>query len=65
MAITATALVQGPGYLFRGAFGATEPADSAVGTTPPASSWTDVGATTDGVTLEVEQEFNQLRVDQA
>lgn len=64
MSVTASNLIQGPGYLYRGAFGATEPADSTVGTAPPASSWTDVGATTDGVTLEVEQEFSQLRVDQ-
>lgn len=64
MSVTATNLIQGPGYLYRGAFGATEPDDTAVGTTPPSSSWTDVGATTDGVTLEIEQEFAQLRVDQ-
>lgn len=64
MAITATNLVGGPGVLYRGAFGATEPADTTVGTTPPASSWTDVGATTDGVTLEIEQEFFQFQVDQ-
>lgn len=64
MAITATNLCGGPGNLYRGAFGATEPADTDVGTTPPASSWTDVGATTDGVTLEIEQEFFQFQVDQ-
>ncbi len=64
MGITATALAGGPGTLYRGVFGATEPADTTVGTTPPASSWTDVGATTDGQTLEIEQEFYQFQVDQ-
>jgi hypothetical protein len=64
MAVDVTNLIAGPGTLYTGAFGATEPADSAVNTTPPSSTWTDVGGTQDGVTLNVIQEFFELEVDQ-
>jgi len=64
MAVDVTNLIAGPGTLYTGAFGATEPADSAVNTTPSASTWTDVGATQDGVNLNVIQEFFELEVDQ-
>lgn len=64
MAVTATNLVQGPATLYSGAFGATEPADTAVNTTPPASSWTDVGGTQDGLKLTVDQSYTELEVDQ-
>lgn len=64
MAVTATNLVQGPATLYSGAFGATEPADAAVNTTPPASSWTDVGGTDGGVKLTIAQSYTELDVDQ-
>jgi hypothetical protein len=64
MAVDVTNLIAGPGTLYTGAFGATEPADSAVNTSPPGSAWTDVGATQDGLTLNIVQEFFELEVDQ-
>jgi len=63
MAVTATNLTQGPGTLYTGAFGVAEPADTAVAS-PPGVGWTDVGGTSDGVTLNVNQEFSELTVDQ-
>lgn len=64
MAVTTTNLIQGPGTLYYGDFGATEPADSAVNTTPQASAWSDLGGTQDGVTLNVDQTYSELEVDQ-
>lgn len=64
MAVTALNLLAGPGVLYSGAFGATEPADSAVNTTPSASTWGDVGGTNDGVTVNISQEYFELDVDQ-
>lgn len=64
MAVTADNLIQGPGTLYLGAFGATEPADSAVNTTPSASTWTDLGGTSDGATITMTQAFSELKVDQ-
>lgn len=64
MAVTTTNLIQGPATLYGGAFGATEPADSAVNTTPQASAWSDVGGTQDGVTLSIDQSYGELDVDQ-
>lgn len=63
MAVTATNLIQGPGTLYTDAFGGTEPADTAVASAP-GGSWVDVGATQDGVTLSIEQEYAELEVDQ-
>jgi hypothetical protein len=64
VAVTATNLTMGPGTLYHGAEGATEPALADVGTPPPAPDFTDVGGTNDGVTLAVEQEYTELTVDQ-
>jgi hypothetical protein len=64
MAVLATNLVQGPATLYSGAFGAAEPLDTAVNTTPAASSWTDVGGTQDGVKLTIDQSYTELEVDQ-
>lgn len=50
--------------MYSGAFGATEPADSAVNTTPQASAWTDVGGTQGGLKLSVAQTYGELDVDQ-
>lgn len=64
MAIDVTNLIAGPGKLLTGTFGATEPADSAVNAAYSGSAFTDVGATQDGVTLNVEAEYLELEVDQ-
>jgi hypothetical protein len=64
MSVTATNLILGPATLFIGAFGAVEPADTAVNTTPAASAWTDLGATDGGVKLTIDQKFTELTVDQ-
>jgi hypothetical protein len=64
LSVTATNLVEGPATLYKGAFGATEPADTAVNTTPPSSSWTDLGGTNDGVKLSIDQTYTELEVDQ-
>lgn len=67
--ITVNNLVLGPAHLYVGAFGSTEPADSAVtpsGTsTPPATPpWYDVGGTDGGVTFEADTTYTDLQVDQ-
>jgi hypothetical protein len=64
MSVTATNLIMGPGTLYTGLFGATEPLDAAVNTTPQASAWTDCGATDGGATLTIDQKFTELTVDQ-
>lgn len=64
MAISATNLILGPATLYTAVFGATEPADTAVNTTPVASTWTDAGGTDGGVKLTVDQSYTQLKVDQ-
>lgn len=57
-------LVQGPATVYIGNFGATEPANGSVNSTPQASAWTDLGGTTDGVELSINQEYKELEVDQ-
>lgn len=64
MAVSVTELTQGPATIYRGAFGATEPLESAVNATPAASAWSDVGGTTDGMKLTVKVEYKNLDVDQ-
>jgi len=64
MSVTTANLVLGPATLYSGAFGATEPADSAVNTTPAGSAWTDVGGTNGGLTLTINQTYTELEVDQ-
>lgn len=64
MAVTTTNLIQGPGTLYSGLFGATEPVDTAVNAIPAASAWTDMGGTQDGVKLSVDQTYSELEVDQ-
>ena len=54
----------GPGTLNKGAFGAVEPADTAVATALDPSVWTDVGGTSDGVEIAIDQDYTQLEVDQ-
>lgn len=64
MTATVTNLVQGPATLYIGAFGATEPANAAVNSTPQASAWTDLGGTQGGVELTINQDYKELEVDQ-
>lgn len=64
MSVTVTNLIAGPATLYVGAFGATEPTDANVNTTPAASTWTDMGGTQDGATLTLNQDFFELEVDQ-
>lgn len=64
MSVTTTNLIQGPGTLYKGAYGATEPLDTAVNAAPAASAWTDLGGTQDGVKLSVDQTYSELEVDQ-
>lgn len=64
MAIDTTNLIAGPGTLWTGAFGASEPTDASINAAYSGSAFTDVGATQDGVTLNQEREFFELEVDQ-
>src|SRR5690349_8265206 len=64
MSVNTGNLIQGPATLYSGAFGATEPTDAAVNTTPAASAWTDLGGTQDGVKLSIDQTYSELEVDQ-
>jgi hypothetical protein len=66
MAGMTTNLIQGPATVYRGAFGATEPADTttALDAVPDSGAWTDVGFTKDGVNLTIEQEYEEMDVDQ-
>jgi hypothetical protein len=57
-------LIMGPGTLNKGAFGAVEPVDTAVATVPDPLVWTDVGGTSDGVEIAIDQDYTQLEVDQ-
>lgn len=64
MAVTVTNIIAGPGILYNALFGATEPADSTVNTTPSASAWTDTGGTQDGVQITIDRDFLEMDVDQ-
>lgn len=64
MAIDTTNLIAGPGTLWSGAFGASEPTDASINDAYAGSAFTDFGATQDGVTLDIAQEFFVLEVDQ-
>jgi hypothetical protein len=63
MAVTTTNLIQGPATLWAAAFGATEPADTAVAS-DPAAPFVDLGGTSGGVKLNVATEWSELEVDQ-
>lgn len=64
MAVTVANLIAGPGTLYTGAFGATEPAASAVGSAPASATWGDLGGTLDGAAFKVNNEYFELEVDQ-
>lgn len=68
MGVTVTNLTLGPGEMFRGDYGATEPGDAEVSNemanTTVSGSWDDMGGTQGGITLELNQEYTELEVDQ-
>lgn len=65
MPVSTTNLIQGPADLYVGAFGVTEPPETAVGlVAAPTVGWTDVGGTMGGVQLSLTQEYKELEVDQ-
>lgn len=64
MSVNVANLIMGPATVYIGAFGAAEPLDSQVNTTPAASAWTDVGGTMGGVKLTINQTYTILQVDQ-
>jgi len=64
MAVVATNLIAGPADVYRGVFGATEPTDASIATAPATGTWTDMGGTQEGLTINVGQEFQELTVDQ-
>lgn len=61
MPVSATNLIQGPATIYGATFGATEPAaiTDAFGV-----GWTDLGGTKEGITLNIEQTYSDLTVDQ-
>lgn len=65
MGATVTNLIAGAGDLYTAPFGSTEPASTLVALQgAPASPWSDVGGTQDGVNMTIAQEFFELEVDQ-
>lgn len=66
MATTTSNLAMGPGDLYVGDFGATEPAATvvALASPPDDEDWRDVGGTLGGLTMTVAQQFKELEVDQ-
>lgn len=64
MSVNPNQLVMGPATIYVGAFGATEPTDANVNTTPAASAWTDIGGTDGGATFSVDPKFTTFQVDQ-
>jgi hypothetical protein len=68
MAVSVTNLTMGPGEIYWGEYGATEPADADVSNRIPDTSvsgeWTDLGGTNGGVTLELSLDYTELEVDQ-
>ena|SRR5687767_1562896 len=60
-------VIQGAGKMYTGVFSATaanEPALTAINSAPQASAWTYTGFTSDGITINIDQSFSEMRVDQ-
>jgi hypothetical protein len=64
VAVTSANLVAGPATVYTGAFGATEPASTAVNTVPSSAAWTDIGGTDGGVKINFDLDYFALEVDQ-
>lgn len=62
--VTVSRLVMGAGFLYIAAFGASEPAASAIESVPASADWTFLGGTLDGATLRQEVEWEELNADQ-
>ena len=64
MAINVLNICFGPADLYIGAYGATEPLDSAatIAGGPPGAGWTGVGGTEGGITFEVGDTYNDWTV---
>ncbi len=60
-------VIQGAARMYTGTYsatGANEPALTAINSAPQASAWTYTGFTSDGITLNIDQSFSEMRVDQ-
>ena len=60
-------VIQGAGRMYTGVFSLTaanEPALTAINSAPQASAWTYTGFTSDGITVNIDQSFSEMRVDQ-
>lgn len=67
MAVTTSNLVLGPATLYVAQFGVSEVSVStlsSLSSAPTGVEWTDLGGTTDGVSLTIAREFAELEVDQ-
>lgn len=62
--VTPGNLAMGPGTLYVGDYGATEPDDGDVSAAPSSAVWSDVGATLGGIQLIVTAEYKKLEADQ-
>lgn len=62
--VTTANFIQGPATLYSGTYGATEPTDTAVNTTPATSAWTDLGGTQGGVKFTLTLTYSELDCDQ-
>jgi hypothetical protein len=62
--VTVGNLVLGPATLYVGSFGAAEPADTDVNSSPQTSAWTDMGGTLGGVRFSLNLTYTDLDVDQ-
>ncbi|MGA2412704.1 MAG: hypothetical protein ABSG46_20265 [Candidatus Binataceae bacterium] len=69
MPVNPNNVVQGPAVLYWNAFGSAEPPDTNAAVTQPPwvtgnANWTDLGATTGGVSLSVAHTYTQIKADQ-
>lgn len=63
MSVVTSNLIQGPADLYADLLGATEPADTGVAS-PPGGTFTDLGGTNGGISVNVTTEWAELEVDQ-
>ncbi|WP_213451593.1 hypothetical protein [Rhizomonospora bruguierae] len=65
MTALAVNAVMGPiSGIYCGNIDATEPLDTQINSTPAASAWTDLGGTLGGLTVNINQQFAMLAMDQ-
>lgn len=57
-------LVMGPGTLYLADYGTSEPADGDVGSPPSSADWYNTGGTVGGITVNFNQSFTNLNMDQ-